>query len=714
MATNEGDGGYDESDTFIRNLMGLPFNPKITCSAVAEETQRLRRVLTGHEHKRPLFSCPHCHKGFGLVQNRNKHVKLSRCKIIKQTKDVTPVVHRCPEEVCQNKAFSTAAALKRHMHLKHPSAEVARNSSTGSWRCDACFASFSNEGNRRRHLRKGSCRGICCFCSMKFPDRHEMLMHVREHINSEFLTVPQLRALRKQQRKIEKERSGPALDQTRGPSPVSSGSSSDSEASAGSDSESGIRTPEYQQERSSNFNQTLVKFRIQPVGDEIQDMMQLFSNRRQQFTDNIKNEMKRFRGAKWHMCITVNMTKYGPDGEIKDHAKPSFRSVTQTVLACEDIPAQIDAAYFKCCNSLEVFKADGSGWRLDEIVLVEQTVLKYNPLRGSCSVYSLPEHLKRKACLLSVIGIPGNSQECFKWAVLAGMKAPRDLTGEIHFSELSEHRHSLSFDGIEDRGKRMPISQIPDFERRNKISINIIGYENEAFPLYISKNLDQNTDKHVNLLFVSNAENLDSDGHYCVIQSISRLLCGETRKGNGRLYYCMRCLTAKPRDRLADHERVCSELQPMNCVTVSEGMKWLEFRNYRRQIECPFVIVADFETYSCRLYDANEPTEGRTVRERRLEPCAFAYLRLSRDDCYPASPVVYVGKDADDTMSTFLKCMDEEQEKISSILSQTVPTGVCDTGVQNLMKSNDACWSCSTPFVPGEKVCVDHDHMTGN
>ena len=73
-------------------------------------------------------------------------------------------------------------------------------------------------------------------------------------------------------------------------------------------------------------------------------------------------------------------------------------------------------------------------------------------------MYYLPEHLKRKVCLLSVIRIPGNSQECFKWAVLTGMKAPRDLTGEIH---LSEHRHSLSFDGIEDRGKRMPISQIP-------------------------------------------------------------------------------------------------------------------------------------------------------------------------------------------------------------------------------------------------------------
>ena len=50
-------------------------------------------------------------------------------------------------------------------------------------------------------------------------------------------------------------------------------------------------------------------------------------------------------------------------------------------------PTQIDAAYFKCCNSSEVFKVDGSGWRLDEIVLVEQTVLKNNPyfLKGPLS-----------------------------------------------------------------------------------------------------------------------------------------------------------------------------------------------------------------------------------------------------------------------------------------------------------------------------------------
>lgn len=182
----------------------------------------------------------------------------------------------------------------------------------------------------------------------------------------------------------------------------------------------------------------------------------------------------------------------------------------------------------------------------------------------------------------------------------------------------------------------------------------------------------------------------------------------------GDFFFCMRCLNHKysPED-LAEHERICSELQPMNCETVSEEKKWLKFRNYKRQIECPFVIVAAFECYSHKIYDMDEPTEGRTVKERRLEPAAFAYLRISRGDAHPAEPVVYVGKDPDDTMFQFLKCMDEEQEKVSQILSTTVPASLCDVGVQNLLNSNDSCWSCSSLFLAGDKRCTDHDHGTG-
>lgn len=261
----------------------------------------------------------------------------------------------------------------------------------------------------------------------------------------------------------------------------------------------------------------------------------------------------------------------------------------------------------------------------------------------------------------------------------------------------------------------MPLTQVRDFEKNNNVSINILGYTNEPFPLHISKNLDRNTNRHINLLLVSYSDketgedNSESDGHYCLIQDMSRLLCGEKIKMNGRLFYCMRCFNPSYSvEKLAEHELFCSELQPMNARTVSEDKKWLEFKNYRRQLECPFLIVADFGCYRRKLYDAAEPVEGHTVRERRLEPCAFAYLRISRNDSHPTEPVVYVGADPDDTMMHFLKCMEDEQRDVFQILSQKQPAVLCDTGLRNLMTSNEACYLCSAPFLPGDKICADH------
>ena len=317
------------------------------------------------------------------------------------------------------------------------------------------------------------------------------------------------------------------------------------------------------------------------------------------------------------------MTKYTPDGDVRDQAKPTFRSVSQTVLSRDVIFDQLDAAYFEVCDNLEKFKADGSGWRLDDILFLEQTILKYNPLRGSCSDYEMPERLRRKACLLSVVGTPTNSTDCFRWAVLAGLNMPSHIMGKVHWTELSQHRNTLNFDGIENRGKRMQLAQINDFEKNNNVSVNIIGYVNEPFPLHISRNRDTNTNRHVNLLLVSYNDDEEtedtpglSDGHYCLIQDMSQLLCREKIKRRGRLFYCMRCLNPKySEEKLVEQERFCSELQPMNARTVSEDKKWVEFKNYRRQLECPFLIVADFECFRRKLFDNAEPVEGHTVRE---------------------------------------------------------------------------------------------------
>ena len=150
----------------------------------------------------------------------------------------------------------------------------------------------------------------------------------------------------------------------------------------------------------------------------------------------------------------------------------------------------------------------------------------------------------------------------------------------------------------------------------------------------------------------------------------------------------------------------------MNARMVTEEKKWMEFKSYHRQLECPFAIIADIECFRRKLYDNAEPSEGHTVRERKLEPCAFSYLRICRDDIHPKEPVVYVGKDPEDTMLHFLDCMEQEQRDVVNILSHVQPATLCPTGVQNLANSKEACHICEQPFLPGDKKVSDHDHMS--
>ena len=63
-----------------------------------------------------------------------------------------------------------------------------------------------------------------------------------------------------------------------------------------------------------------------------------------------------------------------------------------------------------------------------------------------------------------------------------------------------------------------------NFEKLNpSISINVFSYEQEVYPLRITKKAN---DKTVNLLLISKGENR----HYCWIKNVSRLLTSQISK----------------------------------------------------------------------------------------------------------------------------------------------------------------------------------------
>lgn len=235
-------------------------------------------------------------------------------------------------------------------------------------------------------------------------------------------------------------------------------------------------------------------------------MLGLFSNRRSQLGRNIDYELAIMRGVKFYCCLYVKMVKYDADGNIKDRGTPTFRSKAQVVLPPaqnshsregvlnippDELNAFIDAAYFKISASLDAFKAKGSGWVLDEIIHLEQIILKYRPLRGECSGFKIPECLSRKRCLLNVIGRPANSTDCFLWSVLAGLHTTSDVVGEIHWTEFSQHRNQIRFEPKARALDHVSVEEIEPLEESNDMSIHVFGWENDVlFPLFISKRVN--------------------------------------------------------------------------------------------------------------------------------------------------------------------------------------------------------------------------------
>ena len=62
-------------------------------------------------------------------------------------------------------------------------------------------------------------------------------------------------------------------------------------------------------------------------------------------------------------------------------------------------------------------------------------------------------------------------------------------------------------------------------EERFNVNVNVLGYQNKVFLLYVSKKL---TEKELNVLLISNEE----ESHYVFIKGFSRLMYSEVKTKN--------------------------------------------------------------------------------------------------------------------------------------------------------------------------------------
>ena len=118
---------------------------------------------------------------------------------------------------------------------------------------------------------------------------------------------------------------------------------------------------------------------------------------------------------------------------------------------------------------VEVYEHNGSGWVFSSFVSIELTLWYLDPLRASASV-PLPKWIRGKR---AVVNVTGTANDCFKWAVLAGLhpaiENPNRMVSYI------DHECKYDFSGL-----NVPVSlySITQFATKNNISINVYCVEN--------------------------------------------------------------------------------------------------------------------------------------------------------------------------------------------------------------------------------------------
>lgn len=676
--------------------------------------QEVARISACSKEKEKDLKCNKCGVGFSHAKSLSRHLKNGCSK---------------QQFICSDcgKTYEKKAYLTRHRELGkcvRPRQSTVAAESSRSLTCSKCGTSFSKKNNLTKHMKKANCGSNkhtaifeCQRCNKKFSSAGTLKLHSRTH-GYESSSSGNCQRIH-----VSRER-----NDTDGSDHGDDDYNDDGDDENVDDSDDGKA-----QSRQLLFQDSLVRYTLKAERAEQQDLMYFFSNRRPQLRNNLLRELRRFKQLKWYVVLKLDMVRYNSDGEQVDEGTPVFRSFTRQVMDAEAIDSQLDEAFFKMLNSVDSFRAEGSGWMIRKVINMKQSITKFSPLAGSCYNYQLPESLLRKRCLLNVTGPPELDGHCFKYAVLAGLFTDERLTGSIPWSDLHQHRDALNFEGVESSGRYMPVTSIALFEQNNNISINIYGYEEEAvFPVYVTKQYNQR--RHVNVLLLCARRN-ENDGdddddngvenfqtiadhrraHYCVIKNMSGLLASQVTRRESRVFLCNRCLSVKhSAESLAEHEILCSqeEEEPVRCFMPGQEEKWLKFRNIGKRMKASFVIVACFSCYTVPLLSNDVETHGYEVRERRLDPCAYSYMRISIDNSYPKHVAYYRGTSSADTMDHFLSAMVSEEEEVFSIMAETALVVWCNEGLANIEASNDCCIWCKDPFLPGDKICLDHSHVS--
>ncbi|EDO48021.1 predicted protein [Nematostella vectensis] len=365
------------------------------------------------------------------------------------------------------------------------------------------------------------------------------------------------------------------------------------------------------------------------------------------FIDNIKQKVlelinRQKKPIKVKFIFTCKFIKENPATAQVDEELGYFHTEKpETITESTDFYDLFDTMVNYLLELIERFQNKGSGWRFDQVEYFDINIDPFEPLSGS-SYIQLPSKLASKQAIINVKN--KNDHECFKWAVTSAMY-PRGKDPQRLNEQIRESSKKFDWAGIE-----FPVSlkQIDKFEKQNPYTVNVFGYNGEVFPRRISKKRNARV---INLLLISN----DETNHYCWIKDMSRLLSSQINNHQHATEFCPRCLNPfwckkaleKHSEYCDNHEAVRIEMPK---IDKDGNLPHIKFKNYNRKMRVPFVVYADFESFTENI-DTCSPDESKSFTKQYQEhkPSGFCYLiKCFDDNIFPSELVRYTAESPDE------------------------------------------------------------------
>ena len=291
---------------------------------------------------------------------------------------------------------------------------------------------------------------------------------------------------------------------------------------------------------------------------------------------------------KFYITMKVRFFKRDKDGH-KIEESAFFHGSMYTLLRKEDFEDSFHSSVKKIMNAFDIFTRNGSGWILDRVENISLNSYHYEPVSAS-SYIPTPKAIKGKRAIINVQNV--NDKKCFEYSVLATL-----YHHEIDKTNATKPSLYKKYLGEVLKGckEAMRIDDIPQFENRNNISIAVYrinkGNGKTVYPLYMTKRRDKDP---INLLLIE-GENYH---HYTWIKHFNRLL--KSPKQKKTKLFCPYCCYGFRKDKngrsnLDELKMFCQPNGVQSTKFLPKGKNYIEFKDFEKMQEAPYVIYADFE-----------------------------------------------------------------------------------------------------------------------